>query len=62
MKKNLPKDPDLLGAMKALDRSAKAALKLARKTGTPCYVFEDGKIIDIAARQASSHPSKRKPA
>ena len=53
-KKELPKDPDLLGALQALKRSAASALKLARKTRTPCYVFEDGKIVDIAAPRAKT--------
>jgi hypothetical protein len=35
----------------ALRRSAKAALELARKTGTPCHVMKDGKIIDIAKQR-----------
>lgn len=47
-KKQLPKDPDLIGATIALKRSAASALKLARKTHTPCYVFKDGKIVDLA--------------
>jgi len=55
MKKNdLPKDPDLLGALPALKRAAANALKLARKTNTPCYVMKDGKIVDIAARRAKT--------
>ena len=48
----LPSDPDLLGADKALRRAAKAALALARKTKTPCYVMRDGQIMDIAKRQS----------
>lgn len=48
-KKEQPKDPDLLGATQALKRSAAGALKLARKTHTPCYVYKDGKIVDLAA-------------
>uniref|UniRef100_C6E7S8 Uncharacterized protein n=1 Tax=Geobacter sp. (strain M21) TaxID=443144 RepID=C6E7S8_GEOSM len=53
-KKELPKDPDLLGSMQALKRSAASALKLARQTNTPCYVMKDGKIVDIAARPAKT--------
>ena len=55
-KQELPKDPDLRGAVQALKRSAANALKLAKKTKTPCYVFRDGQIIDIAA----SHPRATK--
>ncbi|HET6419634.1 MAG TPA: hypothetical protein VFG19_05720 [Geobacteraceae bacterium] len=57
-KKSLPKDTDLAGAEKALKRAAKAARTLARKTKTPCYVIEEGKIVNIAERHAKYHPSK----
>lgn len=53
-KQELPKDPDFLGAIEALKRSAASALKLARKTHTPCYVLKDGKIVDIAAPRAKT--------
>lgn len=59
-KKPLPKDPDLAGVGKALKRAAKAALTLARKTHTPCYVLKDGKIVNIAERQTASRVSKGK--
>jgi hypothetical protein len=45
------KDKDLLGSQAALERAARAALALARSTGTPCYVMKDDKIVDIAARR-----------
>jgi hypothetical protein len=53
-KQGQPKDPDLIGAAQALKRSAANALKLARLTHTPCYVFKDGKIVDIAAPRAKA--------
>jgi hypothetical protein len=37
-------------ALKALRRAAKKALELARQTGTPCHVLENGRIVDIAKR------------
>jgi len=46
-------DADLLAAEAALRRSARNALELARATGTPCYVWVDGKMVDIAAPAAS---------
>lgn len=49
-KQNLPKDPDLLGSVQAMKRSAANALKLARKTHTPCYVVKDGTIVNVAER------------
>ncbi len=35
----------------ALKRAAKAAHTLARKTKTPCYIWQDGAIIDLAANR-----------
>jgi hypothetical protein len=46
-----PKDRDIAGSMAALKRAAKQALALARRTGTPCWVMRDGKLIDIAKRR-----------
>ncbi len=54
----LPKDPDLLGSVQAMKRSAANALKLARKTHTPCYVVKDGKIVNVAERQKPSRTEK----
>jgi hypothetical protein len=34
-------------AMKALQRAAQNALNLGKRTGTPVYVLEKGKIIDL---------------
>ncbi len=36
--------------LKALRRAAKKAVELARLTGTPAYVLENGRIVDIAKR------------
>ena len=44
-------------ALAALKRSAKKALELARQTGTPAYVLEDGAIVDLAKRPP---PKKRR--
>ena len=46
--KTKPKDMDLLGSQAALKRAARSALRVARDTGTPCYVIQRGKIVDIA--------------
>ena len=57
-KENLPKDPDLLGSVQAIKRSAAHALKLARKTHTPCYVVKDGKIVNAAERHKKAGQEK----
>ncbi len=46
-----PKDRDIAGSTAALKRAAKQALALARRTGTPCWVMRDGKLVDIARRR-----------
>jgi diaminopimelate decarboxylase len=60
-KKSLPKNSNLAGVEKALKRAAKAARTLAKKTHTPCYVVKEGKIVNIAERQAEYRPTRRKP-
>lgn len=47
-------DPDLLHVGAALQRAAAYALALARRTGTPCYVWQDGRVADIAAIRPQS--------
>jgi hypothetical protein len=44
----------------ALKRAAKSALALARQTGTPCYVMEGNKIVDIAKRGRAKTKTKKK--
>ena len=41
------KDPDIIGSFPALRRAAKAARRLAEQTGTPLYVFKNGKVVNI---------------
>ena len=35
-------------ALVAMRRAAKKAIELGRKTGTPAYVLENGRIVDAA--------------
>jgi diaminopimelate decarboxylase len=46
-----PKDRDIAGSKAALTRAAEQALALARRTGTPCWVMRDGKLVDLARRR-----------
>ncbi len=48
------------GALRALKRAAKNALALARQTGTPCFVMEGSKIVDIAKRGRAKSKAKKK--
>ena len=43
------RDPDLLKAGAALQRAAIKARQLAQQTATPCYVWQNGKIVNIGA-------------
>jgi hypothetical protein len=49
-------DPDIVGSDAALRRAAKRALQIGLETGTPVYVLENGKIVDLTKR----HRRKRK--
>lgn len=52
------RDSDLLNVGAALRRSAADALRIARQTGTPCYVWEDGRIVDIGAESVAAQKSR----
>lgn len=41
------RDPDLRHVEAALIRAAANARALALATGTPCYVWKDGRIVNI---------------
>jgi hypothetical protein len=47
------KDPDILASAKALRRAARRALKLGLETGTPVYVLQDGRIVDLTKQKRS---------
>ena len=46
--KNHP-DPDIRGSWPAMLRAAREARKLAIRTGTPLYVWRDGRVVDALA-------------
>ena len=46
--------------LRALRRAAKRALELGLQTGTPVYVWKDGKIVDLTKEQRPTKKSKRK--
>jgi hypothetical protein len=50
-KNGKPAEPPALAALR---RSAQRALAEARDHGTPCYVWQDGKVVDIATSGAAS--------
>jgi hypothetical protein len=54
----LPNDPDLQGATVALKRAARHAHELAERTGTPCWVMRNGRIVDAVT--GNEAPSSRR--
>jgi hypothetical protein len=44
------KDPVIRGSLAAMRRAAKAARALAIKTGTPLYVWRDGRVVNLNPR------------
>jgi hypothetical protein len=46
--------------LRALRRAAKRALELGLQTGTPVYVWKDGKIVDLTKEQRPSKKSHSK--
>ena len=40
------------GVLRALCRAARRARRLAEETGTPFYVYQDGKIVNQTPRDA----------
>lgn len=48
-----PCDPDMRGATVALQRAARHARELAERTGTPCWIMREGRIVAaISGREA----------
>ena len=48
------RDPDMRLVGVALERAALQAQQFALQTGTPCYVWQDGKIVNIGAPLTAS--------
>jgi len=56
-RKMASKDPVIRGSLPAIRRAARAARALALKTGTPLYVWQDGRVINLnpSGRLKKSH-------
>ncbi|EQD31927.1 hypothetical protein B1A_19687 [mine drainage metagenome] len=52
------RDPDLQKVLPALRRAAQNARELALRTGTPCHVWRDGKMVNIGASLPGAAPGK----
>ncbi len=61
MKKTIQStDPDILGSFPALRRAAKAAHKLAKETGTPLYIWKNGRVVNINPVRRKRAPARRR--
>lgn len=55
---NMSKDGVL--ALKAMRRGIRKARMLALQTGTPFYVWKNGKVVDVNAIARKKQPRRRK--
>jgi hypothetical protein len=46
--------------LRALRRAAKRALELGLQTGTPVYIWKNGKIVDLTKEQRPAKKSRAK--
>jgi len=52
--------PEAKDTLRALRRASKRALELGLQTGTPVYVWKDGRIVDLTKEQRPAKKSKSK--
>lgn len=52
--------PEAKDTLRALKRAARRALELGLQTGTPVYVWKDGKIVDLTKERRPAKKSKLK--
>ncbi len=52
-------DPDLKNVGRSLRRAARDAFELARRTGTPFYVYRAGRIVDLGGRNDRNRRAAR---
>ena len=60
MRRRVKHSKEIEDTLRALRRAAKRALELGLQTGTPVYVWEDGKIVDLTKEKGPSKKSKSK--
>ena len=53
--KSAAADADFSKAGRALERAAARARQLAEQTGTPLYVFKDGRVADLNRQLGGSY-------
>jgi hypothetical protein len=53
-------DADVAKAGRALERAAARARLLAEQTGTPLYIFEDGRVMNLNRPSGASYLLREK--
>jgi hypothetical protein len=59
---NSASDPESAATLRALRRAARRARDLGARTGTPVYVIQDHRIVDLTKQDVAAHrtPIKRR--
>ena len=60
MSRRVKHSKEIEDTLRALRRAAKRALELGLQTGTPVYVWKDGRIVDLTKEQRPAKKSKSK--
>ncbi len=58
---NVKSVPDTDATLKALRRAARRARELGARTGTPVYVVEGNRVVDLTKRNAEGSGEPAKP-
>ena len=59
MSRRVKHSKEIKDTLRALRRAAKRALELGLQTGTPVYVWKDGRIVDLTKEQRPAKKPKR---
>lgn len=59
--KQEPVDPDIISSFIALKRASRRARALSKATGTPFYIFRNGRVVDLNAPVKKRATPRRKP-
>jgi hypothetical protein len=59
MSRRVKHTPEIEAALRSLRRAAKRALELGLQTGTPVWIWKNGKMVDLT-KEHSSKKSKTK--
>ena len=59
MSRRVKHSKEIEETLRALRRAAKRALELGLQTGTPVYVWKEGRIVDLTKEQRPAKKPKR---